>query len=151
MKYIYSLLVVLSLFACNKETDNKEPLGKASDTIKLSTDSLLFNSTDSVKEVTTEGDRWEMGLILNGSYPLDYSKENLKYIRGNIGVYENSSLPIYENTPLKIEGDWFVISRELKKITVEVKPNETKQNRKVEIMVNDRNYFGTLTVTQSGN
>lgn len=144
MKTIFYLLTIFTLFACDKDKQSTEPNGHQDDTIKLSTKELTFNTSSATKEIITEGEQWEMHLITNedDSNGLDYTVENLKIIKGNIAGYEN--------TPLTIESDWFIITRELKKIKVELKQNKTEKNRTVKIGVSDRNYFDRITVEQLG-
>ena len=141
MKCIFFLLMMIGLISCDKETS--EPNGYQGDTIKLSTKELSFSSQPSTKEVTTEGEQWVISLIANEDTDLDYSKDNIVMTIGDVGKNEN--------TPLKIEGDWFTITRELKKITVELKDNDTNKKRVVKIGVADRNYFDRITVEQDGN
>ena len=53
-------------------------------------------------------------------------------------------------TPFKIKGDWFTITRELKKISVELKANDSNKKRVVKIGVSDKNYFDRIEVEQAG-
>lgn len=140
---LYTMAIMLSFFcSCdeNRTVIETEPDGYQGNTIKLSNTELNFSSHSSIKEVTTEGEQWVMSIITTNDY---YFMDNIVVTTGDIGKFEN--------TPLKIEGDWFIITRELKKIIVEVKSNEINQNRIVKIEVNDRNYFDQVTVTQAGN
>ena len=132
---------MIGLISCDKETS--EPNGYQDNTIKLSTKELSFASQLSTKEVTTEGEQWGMFIITNEDTDLDYSEDNIVMTMGDIGKNEN--------TPLKIEGDWFTITRELKKISVELKANDSNKKRVVKIGVNDRNYFDRVIVEQAGN
>ena len=52
---------------------------------------------------------------------------------------------------MKIEGEWFKKTRELKKISVELKANDSNKKRVVKIGVSDKNYFDRIEVEQAGN
>lgn len=143
MKHLLMIatMILSILSSCNEDKESTDLDGRQLDTVKLSTKWLTFNSQASTKEVTTEGDQWNMFLIMNEDTELDYSNDDLVITSGDTGKYEN--------TPLRIEGDWFTVTRELKRITVNVKPNNTNKKRIVKIGVNDRNYFDRIVVEQS--
>lgn len=137
----FLILMAASLFlSCNKNAS--EPIGYQDNTIKLSADKLSFTASSASKEVLTEGSQWKLFLITNEDVTLDYSVNDLQITTGDIAHYEN--------TPMKIEGDWFTVTRELKKVTVDVKQNNTNKKRILKIGVNDRNYFDRIVVEQSG-
>ncbi len=54
-------------------------------------------------------------------------------------------------TPLRIEGEWFTITREgLKRILVEVKANPTSKERTLVLPLASGNNGQTLTIKQEG-
>lgn len=55
------MCLVALLAGCNDKNEQADSLGYAPDTIKLSTEELLFDNTTSVQEVMTEGDQVDNG------------------------------------------------------------------------------------------
>ena len=101
---LFMTTIMLSLFcSCDKNKTETELDGLASNSIHLSTRELKFDSSSSIKEVTTEGNRWMIYIITNEDTDLDYSEDNIVMTMGDIGKNEN--------TPLKIEGDWFTLKK----------------------------------------
>ena len=135
--------MMIGLISCDKETS--EPNGYQDDTIKLSTKELSFSLQPSTKEVTTEGEQWVINeLEVDGQmyallHAVDY--DDLLIERKEINNFA---------TPFKIKGDWFTITRELKKISVELKANDSNKKRVVKIGVSDKNYFDRIEVEQAG-
>lgn len=137
------------LAACGSEPD-----GLQGDTIRLSTDRLTFGADGSTQEVTATGASWtivdfkESGKTYAispeaaeseeyGSY--DFGFENLD------GAFCDEAHPAVT----LIRSPWFELRRELRRITVTVAPNDTGTERSVVFTLEDRNYFGRLTVTQA--
>lgn len=146
MKRIAFLLCLTVLLAgCNDKNDILEPLGRQSDTIKLSAKELLFDNTESKQSVTTEGDSWELdGTVYIDGKCIERNDPTLRIEMGNIDKF--GSMP----TPLSIEGEWFTITRELQRIDISVKANPMPKERTLHLYLSDRNYRGSLTIKQEG-
>lgn len=146
MKRIAFLFSLMALMAgCHKEV--AAPIGiDDTDHIKLSAKELLFDNTASKQSVTTEGDFWWMdravyvdGKCINADDP------TLKIEMGILDRF--GSVP----TPLRIEGEWFIITREeLKRIQVEVKANPMPKERILVLPLVSGNNGQTLTIKQEG-
>lgn len=146
MKRIAFLLCLTGLLAgCNDKSEILEPLGRQSDTIKLSAKELLFDNTESKQYVTTEGDSWLLDptVYIDGKC-IERDDPTLKVEMGYIDKF--GSMP----TPLSIEGEWFTITRELQRIGISVKANPMPKERTLHLHLSDRNYRGSLTIKQEG-
>lgn len=133
MKFRSIILGLFTMFllssSCSDEKDT-EIVGKKNDDIKLSTKTLTFDSSSSIKEVTTEGDKW---VILS---PIKVNEIEVNHTKPTMTDYE-------------INGDWYTITKKRKKIIIKVSENESGKSRVIEIPLQSGNYFDALTVTQS--
>lgn len=133
------------LTGCHKEV--ADPIGiDDTDHIKLSAKELLFDATASKQPVTTEGDFWWMdrAVYVDGKR-IDTDDPTLKIEMGILDGF--GSVP----TPLRIEGEWFTITREgLKRILVEVKANPMSKERILILPLASGNNGQTLTIKQEG-
>ena len=137
---LLSMLVVL--VACK---NNDDPIGLQSNTIKFSTSMLKFDSSSSIKEITSEGDQW----LINDLKVDDKIYNNLDFIDYDGLLIERQEIKGY-SAPFKIENDWFTITREFKKLSVELKANDSDNKRVIEIGVFDRNYNERIRIEQEG-
>lgn len=145
MKRIAFLFSLMALMAgCHKEV--ADPIGiDDTDHIKLSAKELLFDATASKQPVTTEGDFWWMdrAVYVDGKR-IDADDPMLKI---EMGILDGFDVP----TPLRIEGEWFTVTREgLKRILVEVKANPTSKERTLVLPLASGNNGQTLTIKQEG-
>lgn len=145
MKKIAFLICLTALLTgCHKEV--ADPIGiDDTDHIKLSAKELLFDATASKQTVTTEGDFWWMDrtVYVDGKR-IDVDDPTLKI---EMGILDGFDGP----TPLHIEGEWFIITREeLKRILVEVKANPTAKERTLVLPLASGNNGQTLTIKQEG-
>ena len=146
MKIIAFLICLTALLTgCHKEV--ADPIGiDDTDHIKLSAKELLFDATASKQPVTTEGDFWWMdrAVYVDGKR-IDTDDPTLKIEMGILDGF--GSVP----TPLRIEGEWFTITREgLKRILVEVKANPMSKERILILPLASGNNGQTLTIKQEG-
>ncbi|WP_342986201.1 hypothetical protein [Bacteroides thetaiotaomicron] len=140
----FSMCLVALLAGCHKEKADPEGLDYT-DHIKLSAKELLFDATASKQPVTTEGDFWWMdrAVYVDGKC-IDADDPTLKI---EMGILDGFDGP----TPLRIEGEWFIITREeLKRILVEVKANPTPKERTLVVPLASGNNGQTLTIKQEG-
>ena len=96
--------------------------------------------------MTTEGDFWWMdrAVYVDGKR-IDTDDPTLKIEMGILDGF--GSVP----TPLRIEGEWFTITREgLKRILVEVKANPMSKERILILPLASGNNGQTLTIKQEG-
>lgn len=141
------------LAACHSGTFD-EPDGLQGDTIKLSTDRLTFGADGATKEVTSKGAFWTIiNFQENGNTYIahpeavesdeyaayDFEFENLE------GAFCDEANPAVT----LVRSPWFELRRELRSITVTTTPNDTGKERSVVFTLEDRDYFGRLTVTQA--
>ncbi len=145
MKRIAFLFSLMALMAgCHKEV--ADPIGiDDTDHIKLSAKELLFDNTASKQPVTTEGDFWWMDrtVYVDGKR-IDADDPTLKI---EMGILDGFDGP----TPLRIEGEWFTVTREgLKRILVEVKANPMSKERTLVLPLASGNNGQTLTIKQEG-
>ncbi len=140
--FLFSLMALM--VGCNDKNERADSLGYAPDTIKLSTEELLFDNTTSVQEVMTKGDQWIMDedVYVDGKR-IDADDPTLKIEWGFIEKIDIK-------TPLRIEGEWFTITRDVKQIRVEVKANTASKERALILYLWDRNYRGHLKIKQEG-
>lgn len=133
MKFRSIILGLFTMFllssSCSDEKDT-EIVGKKNDDIKLSTKTLTLDSSSSIKEVTTEGDKW---VILS---PIKVNEIEVNHAKPTTTDYE-------------INGDWYTITKKGKKIIIKVSENESGKSRVIEIPLQSGNYLDALTVTQS--
>lgn len=130
---------------CHKEKADPEGIDYT-DHIKLSAKELLFDATASKQPVTTEGDFWWMdrAVYVDGKR-IDADDPTLKIEMGILDGFGPTP------TPLHIEGEWFIITREeLKRILVEVKANPTAKERTLVLPLASGNNGQTLTIKQEG-
>lgn len=141
--FLFSLMALMT--GCHKE-EADQPIGiDDTDHIKLSAKELLFDNTASKQAVTTEGDFWWMdrtiyvdGKCINADDPT---------LRIETGILDGFDVP----TPLRIEGEWFIITREgLKRILVEVKANPMPKERTLVLPLASGNNGQILTIKQEG-
>ena len=141
----FLLCLTVLLVGCNDKSEILEPLGRQSDTIKLSAKELLFDNTESKQYVTTEGNSWllEPTVYIDGKC-IEKDDPTLKVEMGNMDKF--GSMP----TTLSIEGEWFTITRELQRIDISVKANPMPKERTLQLDLQDGNYRGFLTIKQKG-
>ena len=133
MKKIISLCLILLCLACKTEKDDL--IGLCEDPIKLPQNSLEFPS-EGGKVETIKLDRdfwWIAGISLD-------DKENTSALK-------NIDLRGF----FKIDESAFIIEKKQpKSFTIEMKPNMTKKDRILTLMLQSGNCFTYLSVTQSG-
>lgn len=137
------MCLVALLAGCHKEKADPEGFDYT-DHIKLSAKELLFDNTASKQPVTTEGDFWWMDrtVYVDGKR-IDADDPTLKIEMGILDGF--GSVP----TPLRIEGEWFTVTREgLKRILVEVKANPTSKERTLVLPLASGNNGQTLKIKQ---
>lgn len=140
--FLFSLMALM--VGCHKEVADLIGIDDT-DHIKLSAKELLFDATASKQTVTTEGDFWWMDrtVYVDGKR-IDVDDPTLKI---EMGILDGFDGP----TPLRIEGEWFIITREeLKCILVEVKANPTSKERTLVLPLASGNNGQTLTIKQEG-
>lgn len=111
--------------------------GIVDDTIGLSVEELTFNAESSVQEVSTLGESWEFSNIyVDGKcYALD--ELEIEY-----------SMLAQKHTAIKIMGSWFTINRDVNKINISLRENETPRERMLTITVADGDYWDYINVVQ---
>lgn len=127
--------------------------GSQSDTIRLSADRLTFGVDGSTQEVTSKGASWTIIEFKENDSIYVISPETAEYeeYAGYDFGFENLDGAFCDETHpavTLIRSPWFELRRELRRITVTVAPNDTGTERSVVFTLEDRDYFGKLTVTQ---
>ena len=143
LSILCAVLCVMLQAACH------EPDGLQDDTIRLSTDRLTFGADGATKEVTSEGAFWTIiSFQENGN---TYAIEREEYAAYDFEFENLEGAFCDEANPAVtlIRSPWFELRRELRSITVTTAPNDTGKERSVVFTLEDRNYFGRLTVTQA--
>jgi hypothetical protein len=144
MKQIILILSCVILVSCTFV--HTELIGLQGDTIKLSSDELFFGAEGGNLMVSTEGTRWhiEHFIDINDSCYSLFDEDNFF-----IEMEDSSTSRGYLNI-VKIEGDWFTITKETEqKITFLVLPNGTGSVRKLYLGVWDGNFYTGVRVVQA--
>ena len=149
-------LIVLLLGGCDAEKRiNAEPIGRQGDTIILSAKEHTFKDDGGDYTITTEGTQW----IINGC-----DVDSVEY-RGVGCTLEGDTFNLYGDITYycdsfgqgawadceisKIEYSWFTITKETRqKIVFNVLPNETGKQRKIRLLLSDRNYLTSIEIDQ---
>ena len=144
--------LALLAFSCDRTPG--EPDGLQGDTIRLSADRLTFGAGSSTQEVTSAGASWTIIEFEENDYIYIMVPEAVEYEEYGSYDFEFKNLAgafCDEAHPAVtlIRSPWFELRRELRRITVTVAPNDTGMERSVVFTLEDRNYFGRLTVAQA--
>ena len=151
-RFLISAVFAMLLASCDSGISH-EPDGLQSDTIKLSADRVVFGAGGSVQEVSAKGTSWTIiSFEENGSsfyaHPDAVGQDGYKGYSFEFENLEGAFCDPANPAVTLIRSEWFELRRELRLITVSVEPNGTGKQRSVVFTLEDRNYFGTLTVTQ---
>lgn len=145
---------VLALLAASCDRTHGETDGLQGDTIRLSADRLTFGAGSSTQEVTSAGASWTIiefeendNIYVTAPETVEYEEYGgYDFEFGNLdGAFCDEAHPAVT----LIRSPWFELHRELRRITVTVEPNDTGMERSVVFTLEDRDYFGRLTVVQA--
>ncbi len=130
-KYIIKVAIMLACFSCGSNEDKYDP-------IKLSDTNIECSYEEGDCTVSTVGESW----WLRQYVVID---SHFTPVEELITTYENNNP---EFPPVKIEGDWFVITKGVKNISVQLSENETKGKRMLVVPLQDHDYYRQLTIVQ---
>lgn len=137
--FIYSLLLVFALFACDdKEKEIEYPLDGPGIPINPERDEVTVAAEGGTLSIKTETTFWLHHIV--------------EYEDGVETQYIFNELEDVEDRPqfLKVmTGDWYQVEEREKEVYFEIAPNETGKERAIKVEIECGDAFDQITVTQT--